>query len=408
MTTVELRRLTKRYDDHHAVRGVDLRIEDGELFVIVGPSGCGKTSVLRMVAGLESATSGSVLIDGVRHTVESPACDVAMMFQEPTLYPRMTVRENLRFPLAIAGVRRREVRRRVTETADRLGLTPVLDQYPSRLSGGQQQRVAMGRAMIRTPALVLMDEPMSNLDAKLRTELRGLIARMQQQTGVTTLYVTHDQVEAMSLGHRIAVMRDGLVVQCGPPDELYHDPVDRFVATFIGTPPMNLVRGRIIDDPTGPQLRLGSSVIALGAAWDRRLADVDGSEVVVGLRPQAIRFASEGAITADVHSIEAHGSVRTISATIDAPDVRSGEPARLVIELDAEEAPEVELWRPSRLTVDLDDIHLFDPASGRSLRRPGTQPVDALAAGVGREGRATGSRSANLANTGPTSTVIST
>jgi multiple sugar transport system ATP-binding protein len=235
MSTLELRGLRKVHPDGtEAVAGVDVVVGDGEFFVIVGPSGCGKTSILRMIGGLEPVTSGEVLIDGGRvNEVPANARDVAMVFQDNVLYPHLTVADNIGFALRLAKVGRREIDKRVGEIARLLQLTDVLRRYPSQLSGGQRQRAAMGRAIVRTPRVLLMDEPMSNLDAKLRTATRFEILALHRLLGVTTVYVTHDQIEAMAMGDRAAVMRDGRIVQCGSPIELYDAPADLFVAQFI-------------------------------------------------------------------------------------------------------------------------------------------------------------------------------
>jgi multiple sugar transport system ATP-binding protein len=378
VATVHIDQLTKRFGNETVVDHVDLRIDDGELLVIVGPSGCGKTSVLRMVAGLESITSGEILIDG------RPAADVhrgrrttAMMFQDAALYPHMNVRENIAFPLEMAHIHKRRVEREVEATAELLGLTPWLDARPSELSGGQRQRVAMARALIRRPELMLMDEPMSNLDAKLRGELRAVIARLQRRLGITTLYVTHDQVEAMSLGDRIAVMRRGQIVQVGPPSDIYRRPSDLFVATFVGTPAMNLFIATVAADCDGIVLVAGSSHWPVGPRWSLSLEDRVGGQLVVGIRPQAFRFTGDGAIV-DVDRIDRIGGRVEIGATLDVPGaVMDGDrlvvgtrPTALTIDIDADNDDDLdlELWRPSHLVVDPDDIHLFDPATGRSLR----------------------------------------
>src|SRR5207342_2417921 len=231
-----------------AVRSLDLSIADAELMVLVGPSGCGKTTALRMVAGLEDVTTGTIFIDGRPvNDVEPRDRDIAMVFQSYALYPHLTVRENMAFSLKYRGTRRDEIRRRVAEAARILELEALLERKPRQLSGGQRQRVAMGRAIVRQPRAFLMDEPLSNLDAKLRVQMRAEIARLQRRLGVTTVYVTHDQTEAMTMGDRIAVLRDGLLQQIGIPREMYDHPANIFVAGFIGSPAMNLVTVPVVD-----------------------------------------------------------------------------------------------------------------------------------------------------------------
>ena len=259
MARVTLKGLTKSFGDHLIVDHVDLQVENGELLVLVGPSGCGKSTVLRLIAGLEEPDAGDIEIDGQRINEQEPRSrNVALVFQNYALYPHMTVRKNLGFPLRMERVSRQEVRQRVEEVAESLGLGECLDRKPRTLSGGQMQRVALGRALIRRPRLFLYDEPLSNLDAKMRLEMRAEIARLHRRLGTTALYVTHDQSEAMTLGDRVAVMHEGVLQQVGPPLEVYEKPQNRFVAGFLGTPPMNFIGGVGIRphdvhiDPNGP------------------------------------------------------------------------------------------------------------------------------------------------------------
>ncbi len=243
MSTVETRQLTKRFEGHAAVDHVDLRVGDREFLVLVGPSGCGKTTLLRMLAGLEMPTSGDVVIGGRVVTHAPPRSrDIAMVFQNYALYPHLSVFRNIAFPLRAAGMRGREVTTRVERAAARFAIDGLLRRKPRQLSGGERQRVALARAVVREPVVFLLDEPLSNLDAKLRTAARHELQQLQRQLGTTTVYVTHDQVEAMGLGDRIVVLEGGRVHQVGTPAEIYGDPADTFVATFVGSPPMNLVR----------------------------------------------------------------------------------------------------------------------------------------------------------------------
>lgn len=371
MTTVELHQLGKRYPDGHlAVSGVDLRIEDGEFFVLLGPSGCGKTSVLRMIAGLEELSGGDVRFDGAS-VVETPAAqrDLAMLFQASALYPHMSVSENLGFPLKMAGLNHRDVADRVASVSERLGIADLLDRRPSRLSGGQRQRVAMARALVREPALVLMDEPMSNLDAKLRTELRAVLSMLHQRTGATTVYVTHDQVEAMALADRLAVMRDGRVIQLGTPFEVYREPADVFVATFVGSPPMNVVLGRVVDAET---IAIGRDVVRLGvtaSCWPQ-LTGLIGEEVAVGVRPEGLALDRAGEISVEIESVEWTGPEQFASVRLGAPAVRSVDdgvaiepgPTTVAVAVDSDVVPD--LYRPTALRIELDQLHLFDLRDG--------------------------------------------
>jgi ABC-type sugar transport system ATPase subunit len=281
MGAVELDGLDLRYPDGtHAVRDLSLAVDDGEFMVLLGPSGCGKSSLLRLVAGLEAPGAGEIRIGGERVNDRPPQRrNVAMVFQNYALYPHMSVRGNLAFPLRMHRLRRAEIERRVGEAARALGLGALLDRRPAELSGGQRQRVAMGRAMVREPSVFLMDEPLSNLDARLRMQVRGEIAELQRRLGTTTLYVTHDQVEAMSLGHRVAVLRAGTLQQVGPPMLLYERPVNLFVAGFLGAPPMNLFRAEWVEEGAGPRLRLGTVRLAPPRA--------SALPAFVGLRPEA-------------------------------------------------------------------------------------------------------------------------
>src|SRR5713101_1709618 len=297
MAKIGLEGLTKVYPDGtEAVSGLDLEIADGEFVVFVGPSGCGKTSVLRMVAGLEEITGGTVRIaDRVVNHLLPKDRDIAMVFQNYALYPHMTVFDNMAFGLRQRKVPKAEIRRRVTEAAQALGLIDNLRKKPRTLSGGQRQRVAMGRAIVREPQLFLMDEPLSNLDAKLRVQMRAEIARIQQALKVTTVYVTHDQVEAMTMGHRVAVMRDGELQQVDTPQRLYDAPAYLFVASFVGSPPMNLFEAAVERDNGRLVCRIGQTELELPAdlAAERpSLQNYAGRRVAVGIRPEDVREAS--------------------------------------------------------------------------------------------------------------------
>ncbi|MFA9460171.1 ABC transporter ATP-binding protein [Thiohalorhabdus sp. Cl-TMA] len=274
-----------------AVRDLSLEVADGELMVLVGPSGCGKSTALRLIAGLEAATGGTVRIDGRAMDQAAPGeRDVAMVFQNYALYPHMSVRGNLEFPLRMRGARRAERRRRAEETAELLGITELLERRPPALSGGQRQRVAMGRALVREPAVFLMDEPLSNLDARLRVRIRGEIAALQRRLGATTIYVTHDQAEAMTLGDRVAVLRDGALQQVDTPAGLYAEPANAFVAAFLGTPGMNLLRARSGGRVDAVWAELGQQRVRLPAErCPERLRRGDGVEFLLGIRPEGFR-----------------------------------------------------------------------------------------------------------------------
>jgi multiple sugar transport system ATP-binding protein len=315
MATVTFKGATRIYpkSNRKAVDRLDLEIKDGEFLVLVGPSGCGKTTSLRMLAGLEDVDEGSILIDD-RDVVNLPprSRDIAMVFQNYALYPHMNVAENMGFALKIARMPKAEIRERVQEAAKILDLEDYLRRKPGQLSGGQRQRVAMGRAIVRQPRVFLMDEPLSNLDAKLRVATRSEIASLQRRLGVTTVYVTHDQVEAMTMGDRVAVMKDGVLQQCDTPRVLYESPVNSFVAGFIGSPAMNLIEGRI--DAGG--LMLGGTVIPIPAKLKEQAGAV-GAAVTVGLRPEAIELVAEGhGIPAVVNLVEEMGAEAYVYAQL--------------------------------------------------------------------------------------------
>jgi len=291
MASVTFAGVGKVYPDGtRAVTDLSLEIEDGEFLVFVGPSGCGKTTALRMVAGLEAISAGELRIGEVRvNDMDPKQRDIAMVFQNYALYPHMSVFDNIAFPLASQGVPKRTIRERAEQTAAMLDLTEQLKRRPRHLSGGQRQRVAMGRALVRQPRVFLMDEPLSNLDAKLRVQMRGEISRLQRRLGITTIYVTHDQVEAMTMGHRIAVMRKGVLQQLGPPQELYDHPTNLFVATFIGSPAMNLFHASVADGSHGLALDLGEHQLPVPPpALNGALAGYRGHSVAVGIRPEHV------------------------------------------------------------------------------------------------------------------------
>jgi multiple sugar transport system ATP-binding protein len=304
MTEVRYEEATRTYEgtDIAAVDRLSLDVADGELLVLVGPSGSGKSTALRMLAGLEPLNAGTIYIgDRDVSNVRPRDRDIAMVFQNYALYPQLSVAENMGFALKQQGVPKEERRTRVRETARILDLEPYLDRKPKHLSGGQRQRVAMGRAIVRQPAVYLMDEPLSNLDAKLRVQTRTEVVELQARLGVTTVYVTHDQVEAMTMGHRVAVLKDGVLQQCDTPQTLYHEPLNLFVAGFIGSPAMNLV-----DVGDERPLRLGDSTLTLAPPGEAALADTDGA-VTVGFRPEALQVG-DGPLRAQIRTVEDLGS----------------------------------------------------------------------------------------------------
>ena len=324
MATVSLEHVTKVYaNGFEAVRGIDLDIADGEFMVLVGPSGCGKTTVLRMIAGLEDISDGTLRIgERVVNEVSSKDRDIAMVFQNYALYPHMTVAENIGLPLKLRKRPKGEIRAKVSEAAQILGLTEWLDRRPGQLSGGQRQRVAMGRAIVREPAVFLMDEPLSNLDAQLRVQMRAEVSRIQKRLAVATVYVTHDQIEAMTMGSRVAVMRNGAVQQCDAPQALYDRPANLFVAAFIGSPSMNLYEAAVGEQARS--LRLGDQEITLSdqvTLARPALASYSGRKVVIGLRPEhlpAAGPADHSVIEGDVDLVEALGNEQLVHFSIDA------------------------------------------------------------------------------------------
>ncbi|MDO5604837.1 MAG: sn-glycerol-3-phosphate ABC transporter ATP-binding protein UgpC [Paracoccus sp. (in: a-proteobacteria)] len=355
MGAVSFRKLGKSYGALRIVRDIDLEIADGEFVVLVGPSGCGKSTTLRMLAGLESITSGEVAIGGrVVNDLQPRERDIAMVFQDYALYPHKTVRENLGFSLKVRGVAREDAARRVDEAAAMLGIGHLLDRRPGQLSGGQRQRVAMGRAIVRRPQVFLFDEPLSNLDAQLRGQVRTEIKKLHQALGTTIIYVTHDQVEAMTLADRIVILRGGVIEQVGTPDEVYNSPANVFVGGFIGAPAMNFLRGRVAE---------GRALCADGVSLD--LAGVagrpqEGAGVIIGLRPEHIR-AGHGAgvgFSAVVQVVEPLGADTLVHVSI-------GD-AILTARLEPHEHP-----RPGQrldLSVAPGRIRLFDAETELALR----------------------------------------
>ena len=364
MAAITIEGASRRFPDGtRALDEVSLAVRDGEFLVLVGPSGCGKSTLLRAVAGLEALDDGRVLIGEADVTGKAPGeRDIAMVFQNYALYPQMTVRDNIEFGLKSRGMSGRERRERVDEVAGLLGLGALLSRRPAELSGGQLQRVAMGRAIARRPQAFLMDEPLSNLDAQLRTSMRAELAKMRRRLAVTTLYVTHDQVEAMTLGDRVAVMREGRIQQCDTPRHLYDHPCNVFVATFMGSPTMNLLTARHAPDGIG----FGSHELPLGE--DMRLPSAGLTTFLVGLRPGDMALddsAPRGWPRIEVvpHAVEEYGHERIVRFRADLPGEGAG--AEISALLNGRDA--VAVGERLRLAVDTTHLHFFDPDSGNAL-----------------------------------------
>ena len=360
MATVTFDHVTKRFGDVTAVNDLSLQVRDGEFLVLVGPSGCGKTTALRMVAGLEDQTSGDIFIgDRLVNDVAPKDRDIAMVFQNYALYPHMTVYDNIAFGLKLRGTPRAEIERRVKEVAEILGLGELLRRKPKELSGGQRQRVAVGRAIAREPAVFLMDEPLSNLDAKLRVQTRAELEKIHRRVGKTTIYVTHDQIEAMTMGDRIAVMRDGVLQQLDTPQVLHDRPANLFVAGFIGSPAMNFFPATVVGAPGDAAADTGFTRVPLGGRADR----VIGKEAIVGVRPEDIHDLSTAGqdgrlpVQARVDVVEYLGSELQLHLAAE------GQTFVARVSTDTRTQPGADL----RVGFDLRKMHLFDKATEEAI-----------------------------------------
>ncbi|WP_406062857.1 ABC transporter ATP-binding protein [Micromonospora sp. NBC_00860] len=401
MADIVLDKVSKSFPDGTvAVQDVDLEIADGEFVILVGPSGCGKSTTLNMIAGLEDISSGELRIAGQRVNDKAPRDrDIAMVFQSYALYPNMTVRENMAFPLRLAKLDKETIDRKVDEAAKVLELTSLLDRKPANLSGGQRQRVAMGRAIVRQPKAFLMDEPLSNLDAKLRVQMRTVVSRLQKQLGTTTVYVTHDQTEAMTLGDRVVIMRGGAVQQVGPPQELYDHPKNLFVAGFIGSPSMNFLHAAVQDG----ELHTALGKVPIGDRVRRELESADAPrELILGIRPEHFEDAElvdddtrrRGMeFEAPVDIVESMGSDKYVYFTVEGEKASAAELEELAADAGAAdfagaggnlvtrlsaESPVAE-GQSRRVWFNLEKIHLFDPANGRNLTLHEGRAAGALA-----------------------------
>lgn len=366
MVRVSYDNITKRYGDEIGAKDVTLTVEDGELAVLLGPSGCGKTTTLRCLAGLTEPTEGSIRIDGSDITGTHPKNrDIAMVFQQLALYPHMNVAENIGYPLKVAGIEPSDRRKRVRDVAEMLDIDELLDRETDELSGGQRQRVAIGRAIVRRPSVFLMDEPLASLDAKLKVEMRNEIKKLQRQLGITTLYVTHNQEEAMTLGDKLIVMHDGVVQQVGTPNDVYHDPTNQFVAGFIGSPSMNFLRVRRAN--TGAQRVVAADG---GEGFSLHIGDIpsgieDTEPFVLGIRPQYFdvdKTPTGGAAKATVKVTKPMGDEQLLTVAVDGFDSME---STVRVPYDFEAARGDSVW----LTVDMDSAYFFDAVTGNRVRR---------------------------------------
>jgi multiple sugar transport system ATP-binding protein len=387
MGELKLENIEKHYGTFHAVKDLNIEVADGEFLVLVGPSGCGKSTALRMIAGLEAISGGTLRIDGeVMNTVRSKDRDIAMVFQNYALYPHMTIYDNIAFSLQVQKYDKAEIKTRVSETARVLQLEPHLKKRPGQLSGGQRQRVAMGRAIVRRPKIFLMDEPLSNLDAKLRVQMRAEIASLQHRLGVTTVYVTHDQVEAMTMGDRVAVLKDGVLQQVDTPSVIYDRPVNTFVATFIGSPSMALFFADLETNASGGTVTIGGQSLSVPVesfVSRPKLREYDGKRIIVGIRPENLSDPSlsgvDNTLQGDINLKESLGSdimvhftIEAIQAEVVSPDTLESLPdssqsgqANCIARLSPRsQVPDSGTFK---FGIDVEHMHYFDADIGEAI-----------------------------------------
>jgi multiple sugar transport system ATP-binding protein len=360
MAGVTFDQVTKRFGDVVAVDDLTLEIADHEFLVLLGPSGCGKSTALRMIAGLDEPTAGTIAIGGeVMNDIEPRDRDVAMVFQTYALYPHMTVQRNIEFPLKSRKVAVADRTRLVADAAESLGLTALLDRKPAQLSGGQRQRVALARAIVRRPQVFLMDEPLSNLDAKLRVQTRAELIELQTRLETTVVYVTHDQIEAMTMGHRIAIIAGGVLQQVGPPQEVYERPANLFVAGFIGTPPMNTIEARVVREGEGIAAGLPGARVPLPPRLAHAVAAQTAERVVIGVRPEHLLLAADGVVPATVTVVESLGHERNVVCRLDDDT--------FIITRQDIDAPRPAVGETVHLTTEPEHLHVFDARTGERV-----------------------------------------
>jgi multiple sugar transport system ATP-binding protein len=360
MATIELRKVEKKFGDLHAVKPMDLTIKDGEFVVLLGPSGCGKTTTLRMISGLETVTDGTIWLDARNVTWLHPSeRDIAFVFQFYALYPHLTAYQNIAFPLQAQGESHATIEKRVKDVVDLLQIGHLLNLRPGNLSGGDQQRVALARALVRRPAAFLMDEPLGALDAEFRESMRAEIKRLHIRQKATTVYVTHDQIEAMAMGDRIVVMSDAVVQQMGTPAEVYHKPANLFVARFIGSPGMNLISGRYAD---GVVSLPNSNKLAVPADWRPALDQALGgeSDVIVGFRPEAGAISDQGALVGQVYATDMHGAFTMVHANMNELDI---------VHIRSDRLLNFPIGTPVRFDIKPEMVRFFDPKTEAAITR---------------------------------------
>jgi multiple sugar transport system ATP-binding protein len=361
MATIELRRVEKRFGDLHAVKPMDLTIQDGEFVVLLGPSGCGKTTTLRMISGLEAVTSGQILLNGRNVTWRHPSHrDIAFVFQFYALYPHITVRDNITFPLRAQGESRETIHQRLNEVVRLLQIEHLLNMLPDKLSGGDQQRVALARALVRRPAAFLMDEPLGALDAEFRETMRAEVKRLHILQHATTVYVTHDQIEAMAMGDRIVVMSNAVVQQVGAPTDVYYNPANLFVARFIGSPGMNLVTGHYANEAV--KMPGADNRYAVPPGWRQAVEGALGGkpDVMVGFRPEAAQIRPEGVLAGEVYATDLHGSYSVIHVNLNETDI---------VHIRGDRQTYYPIGAPVRFDLNPEMVRFFNPQTEAAIRR---------------------------------------